>query len=478
MDVCLVLTHRCNLACSYCYAGEHHKTDMDDATIDRAVDLLYSDGATDAELSFFGGEPFLAFGAMQRAVARAETAAAARGARLTIQCTTNGAALRHEHLAFVRGSRMRTTVSIDGVREAHDLHRPRAGGGSSFDQVLGGLRALQGAGCRPDAMMVISPETAPYLYRSVSWLWAEGVTTVRGNLVLTAPWTASDRDELREQLFAVASELIARRGRGEAVEFEPLTPAIRRVLEPRRAGRARAPRAQVVVAPSGRLYPCAPMVGEDREDGREAAVRLGHLDDGPRAIAKQITCDGAGCDDGGGCACAAWLETGDRTRGGRNGLWWAALCQQLGTQAGQAIAAQRPLRPSVEAPSRRRPFAIGVAAALGGISLMPALFQAASDAPTSRCRVPVDDDGRGAIRYATPPEPAPPPPGAMLAPPVPEPPPEPELRPDGDMAAPPEPAEPAEPIDEPRIKGELAAPPDTRPVRGQMRIVPPDELGE
>ena len=77
MDVALVLTHRCNFACGYCYAGEHHKTDMDEGVLERAVELLFADAEPSVQLSFFGGEPFLAFDAMRRAVTLAEARAKA-----------------------------------------------------------------------------------------------------------------------------------------------------------------------------------------------------------------------------------------------------------------------------------------------------------------------------------------------------------------------------------------------------------------
>ena len=89
------------------------------------------------------------------------------------------------------------------TRAAHELHRPRAGGGSSFYQSLGGLRALVEAGCEPDAMMVISPQTVSFVYASVSWLWTEGVRRVRANVVLDAPWFAEDRAELGDELAVV-----------------------------------------------------------------------------------------------------------------------------------------------------------------------------------------------------------------------------------------------------------------------------------
>ena len=101
MDVSLVLTHRCNLACGYCYAGEHTRRNMDDRTRERAVDLLYADGADAAQLSFFGGEPFLAFDDMRLATASARARADELGKSLRLQCTTNATVIRERHVRFV-----------------------------------------------------------------------------------------------------------------------------------------------------------------------------------------------------------------------------------------------------------------------------------------------------------------------------------------------------------------------------------------
>ncbi len=59
------LTARCNLACTDCYAGDHHLAEMTGEVRGRATELLFADGAEVAQLGFFGGEPFLAFGAMK-----------------------------------------------------------------------------------------------------------------------------------------------------------------------------------------------------------------------------------------------------------------------------------------------------------------------------------------------------------------------------------------------------------------------------
>ncbi len=450
MDVSLVLTHRCNLACGYCYAGEHYKREIDRETLRRSVDLMFADGADTVQLSFFGGEPFLNFEAMAEAVALAEARAEVEGRRLLIQCTTNGSVLTDEHVAFVRAHGIRTTVSIDGVQEAHDTNRPQAGGGSSFGRVRGGLRKLVDAGCEPDAMMVITPETTPHVYRSVSFLWGEGVRRVRANMRVDAPWTVEDRDELREQLLSVGWEQLARRSRGEPVSFEPFEAGMRRAAARHRqrampvtapeCGGTPVKRAQIVVGTGGNLYPCAPMVGEDRDDGPEAALRLGHIDDGAARISRRVSARGAGCGDGKGCACAAYLETGDRDVAGPNGRWFATVTGELGAAIADALAqGAYPPRPQPDKPSRR-PFLLAMLAGAGGLAVgVPALVRAGLFAGKEESH----DAAVGGIREPIEPPPEPPPEpidiaGGISAPPEPPEPPEPDITVDGDIAAPPQ----------------------------------------
>jgi uncharacterized protein len=425
VDVTLVLTHRCNLNCSYCYAGEHVKKDMDPAMLNGAIDLMWSDGAEVAQLGFFGGEPFLAFDEMKCAVAAAQERANLENKRLILQCTTNGAALTNEHVAFVRETGMRVTVSIDGVKQAHDLNRPTAGGRSSFEQVLRGLDKLIVAGVEPTAMMVISPETVPYAYQSVAWLWDIGVRQVRANMRLDAPWYQQDRDELDEQLTAIAAEQLGRWTRGQFVAFEPFDVGLRTATGTQKKLSAKK-RKQVVVATGGNLYPCAPMVGEDNDSGPEAALRMGHLNNGPESIINTIKSRGAGCGDGKGCACAAYLETGDRDKAGPNGMWYAKTCRRMGGAVATGYAAWRKKNEKPAASSlARRPFLVGMAAAVGSAAI--AIPFAKMDSPPSEgCPLPrtpvpggdIYENVAGGMK-APPPEEHPALPGSLAPPPEP-----------------------------------------------------------
>jgi uncharacterized protein len=471
MDVSLILTHRCNLDCGYCYAGEHHGDSMDDETLDRSVDLLFADDANPVQLSFFGGEPFLAFDAMKRATLRAERRAAQLGRKLILQCTTNGYGLREEHIEFIADHAMHVTVSIDGVREAQELNRPRANGNSSFERVRDNLRKLAAAGTNPDAMMVISPATARYAYRSASFLWGKGIRTVRANMQLDAPWSEEDKSLLREELLAVSSELVARRLRGEQVSFEPFEKGIRASASPRARAKTKSERAQVVVATTGNLYPCAPMVGPDRDDGPEAAIRIGHLDQGVAKIVERAHCEGTQCHKGGGCQCAAYLETGNRFTAGPNGRWYAQLCLELGGVVAAALAHQ-PAKPP--APRSARPILFGIAATIAAAAAVPMVYGLAVtgdmqeeyvlgeleavDPPLELPPEPIVEPDEPCEFASPPPDRVPEPipvPGGLMAPP--EPPPEPVIG--GDFAAPPDPV----PEPEVMVDGEMAMPPAPEP---------------
>jgi len=355
MDVSLVLTHRCNMECSYCYAGEHHRTEMTPAVRERAVELLFADEPDAAQLSFFGGEPFLAFPAMREAAGRARRRAEAERRRLVLQCTTNATALGREQIDWIVGHGMRICVSIDGVREAHELTRRLRGGRASFDAVVRGLRALLDADAEPDTMMVVTPANVGFLAQSVEWLWAEGVDRVRSNLDLRADWTAPARATLREQLLEVGAELVRQRRDGRDVVFASLSDSIAAVL-PTEEKVPRRP--HVVVGTSGHLYPCSPMVGEDRDEGPEAALRMGHIDEPLPAIVQRVFSEGLHCSKKGDCACASYIETGSMQGGlGPVGAEWKQMCREVGGVVGRLLVAD-------QAPPRQVDDEAGAAAAL------------------------------------------------------------------------------------------------------------------
>ena len=162
MKVCLVLTHQCNLACSYCYAGKKFNRHMSDETAWKGLKLLLQ-GTGDMELSFFGGEPFLRYDTMVAMSRVAREAARRSGRRLSIQVTTNATILEEKQLRFLEDYQVWTAFSVDGPEEIQDVARPFTNGRGSGRLVWRNIeRALERLS-RVHILMVVAPQTVDHL---------------------------------------------------------------------------------------------------------------------------------------------------------------------------------------------------------------------------------------------------------------------------------------------------------------------------
>ncbi|HWB76946.1 MAG TPA: radical SAM protein [Nannocystaceae bacterium] len=299
LDIGLVLTHACNLACTYCYTGEKKRVRMPEAVAMRAVELAIDEAARNGvklQLSFFGGEPLLEHELVLAVAHRAR----AHGHPLVMQLTTNGTLLTEALVEQLGALGVHLAISIDGTRAQQDAVRPLAGGGSSYDTTRRGLELLLAQRERfPfDVIAVIDPTTVHRLGDGVRELLDLGVDALTLNTNFGGRWDDAQLDALDQQLELVAATMLAWLRRGRWVRIQPLESALRSFAQLGRVTTmsCNAGARRLAVAPSGRIYGCSRAVGEDT--GRFA---LGHLDQGlpaPRAVAS-------------GCACASAEETGD-----------------------------------------------------------------------------------------------------------------------------------------------------------------------
>lgn len=285
MRVSLFLTHACNLRCAYCYNGRKFGRAMSLDVARKGVELAFS-GRASPRVSFFGGEPLLEMDRIRAITAMALEEGQRRGVRPGFLVVTNGTLLTDPIFAFLQEHRFYLGISLDGCRQAHEANRPCATGESSYDGVVAAVRravaARNGAGLR--VIAVANPASIAWWPDSLGALLDLGVRNISMNLDYEGVWDEPARDRFLVALRALGDRYVgayrAADGEGQDARFR-LNLLDSRILT--RLKRGYTPRdrcdfgcEEVAVSPTGRLYPCDRLVGEDTRDD----VVIGHVDTG------------------------------------------------------------------------------------------------------------------------------------------------------------------------------------------------------
>ena len=143
----LLLTNRCNLRCTYCYAdgGKGPAEDLPmavaQAVIDQAHRHAREKGAAQFELTFHGGgEPVQAWGALRAATAYARS----KSLPCEVTLVSNGVWTARQR-EWILDNLDGVTISCDGTQATQDRQRPLASGRGSFRAVMRTIQALDRA---------------------------------------------------------------------------------------------------------------------------------------------------------------------------------------------------------------------------------------------------------------------------------------------------------------------------------------------
>jgi uncharacterized protein len=285
MDVTLVLTHDCNLGCSYCYAGRKFRKPMPTWVRDEALALAFSDAKPGSEITlcYFGGEPTIEWDLLVETARLAHALANTKQVTLRQSVTTNGTLLTSERVATLHELGIHVALSIDGTRESHEIERPMMSGKSSFDEVQRGLRLLIEAGRAFDVIAVTTPNNVQFLGASNAYLFGLGVPRITTNMAYEGAWSEAALEQLKSGLVQSAATVADFYREGRIVSLAVFDAKIRARLGKKKAT-CPIGEGAVAVAPSGNIYPCERLVGED--DGLQWVI--GHVDRGIDAASMQI----------------------------------------------------------------------------------------------------------------------------------------------------------------------------------------------
>jgi uncharacterized protein len=215
----LIVTERCNLACSYCYCRKD-VGEMSAEVARRAVDLaldsaVWAPEADGINFDFIGGEPLLRADFIGDVLdyaherLRGHRWEKAHGAGLT----TNGLLYdTHATQRLLASNRcLSIGMTVDGPAAVHDAARRYPDGSGSHADVARAARLWlkQFPGAETSTKVTLGRDTVAHLAESVLYLLFElRVPQVHANAVFEGPWLEADAAVFEEQLLRLGRSMI------------------------------------------------------------------------------------------------------------------------------------------------------------------------------------------------------------------------------------------------------------------------------
>lgn len=129
----IAITRACNFDCDYCFEGNRTGLPMSQEVEDKLIDLIKNFKTNFLSITWYGGEPLLAFDRILSIDRRIQE----MGKRYTASLITNGYLLTEEKIAKLNNLNITyLQITLDGKKETHDNRRYLKNGGPTYDVIL------------------------------------------------------------------------------------------------------------------------------------------------------------------------------------------------------------------------------------------------------------------------------------------------------------------------------------------------------
>ena len=280
MKITLSLTHNCNLTCRYCYAGKKFKKEMPLETAKKIIDFAMEITPPGEKITFglFGGEPLLCFTRIKEIVEYIDLKRQTSTNPISINITTNGTLLDEPMLGYIKDTGIDLCVSIDGPAHIHNLNRRYKDGRGSYDDVIRKLRLAIDTLESVQVNAVYGPETLDQLPQTTLFLKELGVSAIHLNPNISTHWDETTVAKLDETYMQIANLYIESYHQGQEIAINLFD---NKIIVFMKGGYEDIDvcgmgETEWGFAPSGNIYPCERLIGEDNDP----SLRLGNIHTG------------------------------------------------------------------------------------------------------------------------------------------------------------------------------------------------------
>src|SRR5450759_2167415 len=143
LDLLIAPSMVCNLDCFYCFESNRYAGRMSAAVqsnIARLVRRYFDSGTKRLDVTWYGGEPLLAFSVVERLSKRFLSLCEEFGREYSAEIVTNGTLMSHEKAQQLASWKVkRAQITLDGVPELHDARRVPKNRKPTFCTILDGI---------------------------------------------------------------------------------------------------------------------------------------------------------------------------------------------------------------------------------------------------------------------------------------------------------------------------------------------------
>lgn len=217
MNYSFTVTQSCNLACKYCYECKNENSRMSIETAKKAVDfaLGYGTNYNFVRFDFMGGEPLLEIEMIDEVVDYIKFKLYEEKhkwfGRVGFDLTTNGVLYDSKLVQrFIEKNRncLNISMTIDGIKEKHDMNRIFRNGEGSFESVLKNVPLWLSQFPNAGTKVTFASADLQYLKDSLIFLNSLGIKEIVATLVNEDVWHEGDDIIYERQLRELADYMI------------------------------------------------------------------------------------------------------------------------------------------------------------------------------------------------------------------------------------------------------------------------------
>ena len=242
-----------------------------------------TNGFNDFNVMMFGGEPFLNLPIMEYCFEKGLEIAYQNNLRFTSTIVTNGTIMNDEVKRIINKYKnkigLQIQLSVDGVKESHDMYRVMRSGKGSFDKIEKNINEFKKLFKEDDRSLSIhgclNKKTLSYLYESYLFFretW--GFKQIWFMPIHAEDWDDKDVDVYKEQLQKIADYILEKAKQTKSIDEVQFYAPIDKCLLPdqRPSAPCGAGKNYITITAKGEIYPCHHFYYNDPEKTTKIGV--------------------------------------------------------------------------------------------------------------------------------------------------------------------------------------------------------------